>query len=115
METTPGLGIATLPSRKKPLDAEPSKREQALQLYEEIGARFNRHYGTSVTKAMRELLHDLRANQRVLVDGGLYTAKELDERVDQLQSHLKTGGDEGKLSMADMFSNWLNEEEAITK
>ena len=86
-----------------------SKRDQALTIYESLGDKFNKDYETSVTKAYRGLLKGIRANQRLLVDGGLYTAKELDERVDELQSHLKAGGDEGKISMADMFNQWLNE------
>jgi hypothetical protein len=58
---------------------------------------------------MRGLLIALRANQRLLVEGGLYTARELDDRVEQLQEHLKVGGDEGKTTMEDRFHQWLNE------
>ena len=90
--------------------SSPETREEALKIYEDLGNKFNSDYERSVTAAMRGFLHGLRANQRILVDGGLYTAKELDERVDELQSHLKTGGDEGKLTMNDKFNQWLNED-----
>lgn len=87
-------------------------RQQALDVYSKIGAKFNGAYDASVTGAMRNLLMDLRANQRLLVEGGLYTARELDDRVEQLQSYLKVGGDEGKTTMEDRFHQWLNQEEA---
>lgn len=54
----------------------------------------------------------LRANQRLLVEGGLYTARELDDRVDGLQQYLKVGGDEGKTTMEDRFHQWLNQKDA---
>lgn len=88
-----------------------SVREQALQLYDEIGNEYARLYEKeSKSKAHRYFLIELRKNQRILVDGGIYTAKELDERVKELQTHLKEGGDEGRMTMADQFSAWLNEE-----
>ena len=59
---------------------------------------------------MRGLIIALRNHQRLLVEGGLYTARELDDRVEQLQEHLKVGGDEGKTTMEDRFHEWLNQE-----
>jgi hypothetical protein len=88
-----------------------SVRNKALTLYEKIGNEFARIYDEeSASKSYRYFLLELRKHQRTLVDGGIYTAKELDERVKELQSHLKEGGDEGKMTMADAFSQWLNAE-----
>lgn len=106
----PGWPLS-LPNHPKQVVSMHELRQQALEVYSKIGTKFNRAYDTSVTGAMRNLLMDLRANQRLLVEGGLYTARELDDRVEQLQSYLKVGGDEGKTSMQDRFHQWLNDEE----
>jgi hypothetical protein len=86
-------------------------RQQALLIYDKLGKEFNSTYDESVTRAMRSLLMGLRDNQSLLVSGGLYTAKELDDKVNELQAYLKVGGDEGKTTMEDRFSAWLNEAE----
>jgi len=101
----------TLPHHTGKVTSQHDLRQQALYTYSAIGAQFNEAYEQSVTQAMRGLLIALRANQRLLVEGGLYTARELDDRVEQLQEHLKVGGDEGKTTMEDRFHQWLNEAE----
>jgi hypothetical protein len=106
--TTPGWPL-TLPHHTGKVTSQHELRQQALYTYSAIGAQFNEAYEQSVTQAMRGLLIALRANQRLLVEGGLYTARELDDRVEQLQEHLKVGGDEGKTTMEDRFHQWLNE------
>lgn len=108
---TPGWPLS-LPNHPRQVISQHELRQQALDVYSKIGAKFNGAYDASVTGAMRNLLMDLRANQRLLVEGGLYTARELDDRVEQLQSYLKVGGDEGKTTMEDRFHQWLNQEES---
>lgn len=105
---TPGWPLA-LPHSSKQVTSQHDLRQLALDVYSKIGTKFNSAYDSSVTQAMRNLLMDLRANQRLLVEGGLYTARELDDRVDQLQQYLKVGGDEGKTTMEDRFHQWLNQ------
>lgn len=108
---TPGWPLS-LPHHPKQVISQHELRQQALNVYSKIGTKFNQAYDSSVTGAMRNLLMDLRANQRLLVEGGLYTARELDDRVEQLQSYLKVGGDEGRTTMEDRFHQWLNQEDA---
>ena len=107
--TTPGWALS-LPHRAEQVVR--NRRRDALDVYSRIGQEFITAYGVSVTSAMRGLIIALRNHQRLLVEGGLYTARELDDRVEQLQEHLKVGGDEGKTTMEDRFHAWLNQEES---
>lgn len=74
-----------------------------------MGENYNRNFEKSHSLAFRTYITDLRANQSLLVDAGLYSAKEIDDKVEELLAGLKAGGDEGKKSIKDVFSEWLNE------
>lgn len=50
----------------------------------------------------------LRANQRLLVEGGLYTPDQLDKRCDNIQAEINSSGETGGLTMADLLHDWLN-------
>jgi len=43
----------------------------------------------------------------LLVSGGLMSAKELLDKIEDLQLHIKKSGTSGK-SMTDVFCGWLN-------
>ena len=73
-----------------------------------MGQEFNENYEKSVTKAYRELLKDLSKHMSLLVDGGVMTAKEVLDKIEDLQKHLKSGGDEGKKTQIEVMNDWLN-------
>ncbi len=73
-----------------------------------MGNKFNANFEISVTKAYRELLKDLMDNLSLLVDGGVMNAKEILDKIEDLQKHLKSGGDEGKRTIVETFNDWLN-------
>lgn len=85
-------------------------REQALKIFEDLGAKYKETYEQSgIEVADRNLMLALRKHQRAFIDGGIYTAKELDDRVADLQKVLKSSGSDGTASMEDIFHRWLNE------
>ena len=105
-----GSGALPLPHRPGQIRLSATeKRAEALAIYERLGAQFNANFKTQAAKAHRELIIGIRENQSVLVDAGLYTAKELDDRCDELEAKLRKGGDEGQMTMIDHFHKWLNE------
>lgn len=92
--------------KEKPIDP----REQALRLFDRLGVAYKATYSKSGrTVADRDLMLELRENQRLLIDGGIYTAKELDDRIQDLQKEIDSSGSDGTASMEDIFCRWLNE------
>lgn len=89
----------------------PSTRGRALAVFAAMGQRFSDNYEISQSKAYRQLLKDLMENISLLVDGGVMEAKDILSKIEDLQKHLKAGGDEGKRSLPEMFSDWLNGDE----
>lgn len=85
-------------------------REKALRIFDQIGNEYKDAYDSNGREvADRNLMLALRKHQRALIDGGIYTAKELDDRVSNLQECLKSSGNDGTASMEDLFHRWLNE------
>lgn len=80
-----------------------------MEIYERIGQLFNLDSETSLATAYTNYISQLRANQRILVEGGLYTPDQLDRRCDDVQAEINASGETGGLTMADMFHAWLNE------
>lgn len=78
-----------------------------------MSCRFVANYDESQSKAYRTLLKDMMENSAILIEGGIFTGKEVLDKLEDLQAHLK-GGDEGKTSPADELNLWLNKE-AITQ
>lgn len=55
------------------------------------------------------LRKDLMDNSSLLVSGGLMSAKEILDKLEDIQTHIRKGGS-GGLSVADQFSKWFNKE-----
>lgn len=70
---------------------------------------FNLDAETSLATAYANYISNLRANQRLLVEGGLYTPDQLDRRCDDVQAEINASGESGGITMADLLHNWLNE------
>lgn len=112
--TTPGSRPVPVVRRPRKMKAKPEviedPREQALKIFEDLGAKYKETYEQSgIEVADRNLMLALRKHQRAFIDGGIYTAKELDDRVADLQKVLKSSGSDGTASMEDIFHRWLNE------
>lgn len=85
-------------------------RQKALDIYDNLGLEYKATYEKSGREvADRDLLLALRKHQMDLIDGGIYTAKELDDRVEKLQNELSSSGHTETASMEDIFHRWLNE------
>ena len=83
-------------------------RLAALSVFERLSRAFAMGLDSSEQQAYGELLKDLMDNSALLVSGGLMSAKELLDKIEDLQIHIKKGGTAGK-SAADIFSAWFNE------
>lgn len=94
---------------KEPKVEPPDPRELSLKLWDKLGIQYKKTYEKNGrTVADRDLMLDLRENQRLLIDGGIYTAKELDDRIQDLQKEIDSSGSDGTASMEDIFCRWLN-------
>ena len=83
-------------------------REAALRAFEKISRRFAEGFDDSSSVSYGNLLKDLMDNSSLLVSGGLMSAKELLDKIEDLQEHIKQVGGGGK-TVADQFSEWFNE------
>ena len=70
---------------------------------------FAEGFDESEPQAYGRLLKDLMDNSSLLVSGGLMSAKEVLDKMQDLQLHIKKGGTGGR-SMPDLFHDWFNEE-----
>jgi hypothetical protein len=84
-------------------------RLAALQIFERITQAFATGFDESEPKAYGQLLRDLMDNSALLVSAGLMSAKEVLDKIEDLQTHIKKGGTSGK-TVTDVFHSWLNEE-----
>lgn len=82
-------------------------RIAGLKVFQRLSRAFATGFDTSEPQAYGDLLKDLMDNSALLVSGGLMSAKELLDKIEDLQQHIKRGGTAGK-SMADVFHSWLN-------
>jgi len=84
-------------------------RLAGLQAFERISRAFAEGFDESEPQAYGRLLKDLMDNSSLLVSGGLMSAKEVLDKMQDLQLHIKKGGTGGR-SMPDLFHDWFNEE-----
>ena len=82
-------------------------RLAALQVFERITQAFATGFDESEPQAYGQLLTDLMGNSALLVSAGLMSAKEVLDKIEDLQQHIKKGGTSGKTAM-DVFHDWLN-------
>lgn len=83
-------------------------RLSGLKVFESISRRFAEGFDESEPKAYGDLLKDLMDNSALLVSGGLMSAKEILDKMADLQTHIKKGGTGGR-TVADEFHQWLNQ------
>jgi hypothetical protein len=86
-------------------------RLAGLKAFERISRAFANGFNESEPQAYGQLLRDLMDNSSLLVSGGLMSAKEVLDKMDDLQQHIKKGGHGGR-SAIDIFHSWLNGEGA---
>jgi hypothetical protein len=83
-------------------------RLAALQVFERITQAFATGFDESEPQAYGQLLRDLMDNSALLVSACLMSAKEVLDKIEDLQQHIKKGGTGGR-SVSDQFHDWLNE------
>lgn len=83
-------------------------RLTALQVFERLSRAFATGFDESEPQAYGNLLRDLMDNSALLVSGGLMSAKEVLDKIEDLQQHIRKSGTSGK-SMTDIFQSWLND------
>ena len=88
-------------------------RGRALEAFEEIGRNYNQNFDESESKADRGKLEDMNRFGRLLVEGGVMTAKEVYDEIEKLRKRLKHGGDEGKRTQIEVMNDWLNGREMV--
>lgn len=82
-------------------------RRAGLEAFERISQAFAEAFSSSEGEAYGQLLRDLMDNSSLLISGGLMSVKEVLDKIEDLQQHLKRGGS-GSRSPIDLFSEWLN-------
>jgi hypothetical protein len=82
-------------------------RLAGLKAFERISQAFATGLDESEPQAYGQLLRDLMDNSSLLVSGGLMSAKEVLDKLEDLQAHIKKGGHGGR-SPIDIFHEWLN-------
>jgi hypothetical protein len=91
--------------------SDSENREAALAKYEEITRRFTTTFETSESAAYGGLLKDLMDWSSLLIAGQIMSAKEILDKTEDLQVHLKKAGGGGGMTMGDMFHLWLDGKE----
>jgi hypothetical protein len=84
-------------------------RLAGLHAFQRISQQFAEGFNESEPQAYGRLLTDLMDYGALLVSGGLMSAKELLDKIEDLQTHIRKSGTSGK-SVADEFHSWLNSE-----
>jgi hypothetical protein len=84
-------------------------RLNALKVFEKITQAFATGFDESEPQAYGQLLRDLMDNSALLVSAGLMSAKEVLDKIEDLQQHIKKGGSSGR-RMEDVFHDWLTSE-----
>jgi hypothetical protein len=83
-------------------------REAALTKYNEVMRKFTSTFKSSESEAYGTLLRDLMDNSYLFIAGQIMSAKEILDKTEDLQIHLKKAGGAGGKTMGDMFHEWLN-------
>jgi hypothetical protein len=110
---TPGKAPKPLPSLPKVVVTGNMTEDRlaGLKAFERISQAFATGLDQSEPQAYGQLLRDLMDNSSLLVSGGLMSAKEVLDKLEDLQAHIKKGGHGGH-SAIDIFHSWLNAEGA---
>lgn len=87
---------------------ERKDRESALTKYNEVMRRFTATFKSSESEAYGTLLRDLMDNSSLFIAGQIMSAKEILDKTEDLQLHLKKAGGAGGKTMGDMFNEWIN-------
>jgi hypothetical protein len=82
-------------------------RIAGLHAFQRISQAFAKGFDESEPQAYGRLLTDLMDYGALLVSGGLMSAKELLDKLEDLQQHIRKQGSGGR-SVADEFHLWLN-------
>lgn len=82
-------------------------RLAGLQAFERISRAFANGIDESEPQAYGNLRKDLMDHSALLVSGGLMSAKEILDKLEDIQTHIRKGGS-GGLSVTDQFRMWLN-------
>ena len=82
-------------------------RLAGLQAFQRISQAFAKGFDESEPLAYGRLLTALMDYGALLVSGGLMSAKELLDKIEDLQQHIRKTGTSGK-SVVEIFNSWLN-------
>ena len=82
-------------------------RLAGLKAFQRISQAFAQGFDESEPQAYGRLLTDLMDYGALFVSSSLMSAKELLDKIEDLQQHIKKGGTGGR-SMPDLFHEWLN-------
>ena len=82
-------------------------RIKALGVFSTLSQAFATGLDDSESQAYGNLLKDLMDNSALLVSGGLMSAKEVLDKIEDLQQHIRKSGTSGK-SVTDIFHGWLS-------
>lgn len=89
-------------------------RLAGLQAFQRISQAFAKGFDESEPQAYGRLLTDLMDYGALLVSGGLMSAKELLDKIEDLQQHIRKSGTSGR-SVTEIFHEWLNGESTHTE
>ena len=81
-------------------------RLEGLHAFGRMTQRWAELVDTSEPQAYGRLRRDLMDYSEIFISGQLMSAKEVLDKLDDLQQHIKKGGT-GGLSVADEFHRWL--------
>jgi len=84
-------------------------RLAALHAYTRITQAFSAGFDESESRAYGSLLKDMMDYGGLLISGGLMSAKEHLDKLEDLQQHVHKSGTGGR-SVADEFHDWFNSE-----
>lgn len=82
-------------------------RAAALSAFSRLSRAFAAGFDDSEPQAYATLLKDLMDHAALLVDGNLMSAKEVLDKIEDLQQHIHKRGGSTK-TVADEFSAWFN-------
>lgn len=86
-------------------------RQQALAAYQQIMEEFEADLDSGDSQAYSRQRKRLSKAARMLVDGQVMSAKEIDDKLQEYTAYIK-GGAQGTRTMGDLFHDWLNGKEA---
>lgn len=85
-------------------------RREALEAYQQIMEEFEADLDSGDSQAYSRQRKRLSKVARLLVDGQVMSAKEIDDKLQEYTAYIK-GGAQGTRTMGDLFHEWLNGED----